>query len=175
MQENLSDKCIEFLDKQLEHINSWLTFAEAKNAALIALNITVIGVVFEQFSENKLPATILIIAFAFSALTNLISFWPNNTSRPPKHTGHRIVDSLNLAFWGDIATVEDEEQYLGLVTSQYFPSLTIEDEGRKLFTDLASEIVINSRIATWKYKLFKFSLCIDIWAFVFFCICIIIA
>ena len=175
MQEDLSGKCMEFLDKQLGHVNSWLTFAEAKNAALIALNIAVIGVVFEHLSACKILAAGLSILFAASALFNLISFWPNDTSRPTKLVGGRSIDSLNLAFWGDIAAVKNQDQYLDLVISQYFPGLVIQEGCRKLFIDQASEIVINSRIAAWKYHLFKTSLLFDIIGIIIFCIWILFA
>lgn len=37
---------IEFLEKNLERINSWLQFAEAKNAAMIAFIVAMLAVIY---------------------------------------------------------------------------------------------------------------------------------
>ncbi len=55
----------ELLDKVFSNVNSWLNFAEAKNAANIALVVACIAAIFSLDSMNVLLYVICIL-FTFS-------------------------------------------------------------------------------------------------------------
>ncbi|MBR0429699.1 MAG: hypothetical protein IJK17_06420 [Lachnospiraceae bacterium] len=135
----------EFLEKEMDRVNSWLSFAEAKNAALIAFNVALLGVV------NELPIIIkavLVTCILASTIICMISFWPNLIGG----------NHFNAVYYRDIA--EYEGSYEEYISSSYLDG----EDGLK--NDLAEEIVINSRIALKKYKRFKVALAIDLLAII---------
>lgn len=152
-----------FFEKQLERTNSWLSFAEAKNAALIAFNIAIIAFLADFQKAYPLLSTIAMLFFIISCMICLYSFLPQTPNRPQKFKNAKDPD--NLVFWKDIAYVENEDKYIEFVTARYFPSITLKEYNNKLCIDLASEIVINSRIALTKYNCFTTALRIDFLAF----------
>lgn len=163
----------QFLDRQLERTNYWLSFAEAKNAALLAFNIAVIAFVADFQKDLPVMSTLVMFVFIIASLVCLRSFLPNDTSRPDP--GPKYLSTDNLLFWKDIAYFEDEEKYLARVIEQYYPDATINDSERKMFLDFSSEIVINSRIAMAKYNLFSWALRIDFLAFLLSVVLLILA
>lgn len=150
----------EHLEKQLERVNSWLSFAEAKNAALIAFNIALLAVLAQMHSEFSLFCDVLMIVFVISTGISLWSFIPNTTNRPQKSTNND--SDLNLIFWSDIAKISSEEVYIEKTIEKYHFSITQDEAKSKLNIDIAKEIVINSRIALRKYSLFRKGLLVDI-------------
>lgn len=172
--ENKSSQNLEqFFDRQLERTNYWLSFAEAKNAALLAFNIAVIAFVAEFQKDHPVMSTVIMFVFIIASLVCLRSFLPNDTSRPDP--GPKFLPTDNLLFWKDIAHVEDDQKYLARVIEQYYPGTTLNDSERKMFLDFSSEIVINSRIAMAKYSLFTWALRIDFLAFFLSIILLILA
>jgi hypothetical protein len=153
----------QFLDRQLERTNYWLSFAEAKNAALLAFNIAVIAFVADFQKDLPVMSTLVMFVFIIASLVCLRSFLPNDTSRPDP--GPKYLSTDNLLFWKDIAYIEDDKKYLTRVIEQYYPATTANDLERKMLLDFSSEIVINSRIALAKYNLFTWALRIDFIAF----------
>lgn len=173
MQNDSSNKLNTFLEKQLERTNYWLSFAEAKNAALIALNVAMIAFLAELKAECSVFKTLLIALFVISCVICMYSFSPNTTNRVHTVKAGKIYD--NLVFWNDIATMQNEQQYIDLVKERYFKGMTFYIEHDKLSYDLASEIIINSRITKKKYQLFKGALCVDICSFVLCIVFLIVA
>ena len=163
----------EFFDKQLERTNYWLSFAEAKNAALVAFNIAAIAFIAEFLKDLPCFSTVIMIVFIASSLVCLRSFLPNDTSRPK--SGPKFLPTDNLLFWKDIAYSENEEKYMEHVISRYFPSAVVDDTEKQLYTDFCSEIVINSRIAMSKYNLFTLALRIDCLGFLLSVVLLILA
>ena len=45
---------IEYFEKQLDRTDKWLSFAEAKNAALIALNLAMCGVIVKWIGKPEI-------------------------------------------------------------------------------------------------------------------------
>jgi hypothetical protein len=173
MQNDSSHELSSFFEKQLERTNYWLSFAEAKNAALIALNVAMIAFLAELKVECSAFKTLLIALFVISCVICMRSFSPNTKNRV--HTVRTSEGHDNLVFWNDIATIEDEQRYIDLVKERYFKEMNFNMEQDKLSYDLASEIIINSRIAKNKYLLFKIALCVDICSFVLFIVFLIAA
>ena len=163
----------QFFDRQLERTNYWLSFAEAKNAALLAFNIAVIVFVADFQKDLPVMSTLVMFVFIISSLVCLRSFLPNDTSHPEPSSKSPSTD--NLLFWKDIAYIEDDKKYLARVIEQYYPDATVNDSVRKMLLAFSSEIVINSRIAMTKYNLFFWALRIDFLAFVLSVVLIILA
>lgn len=163
MENNFHSKLELFFEKQLERTNYWLSFAEAKNAVLIAFNAAAIAFIVNFQKTFPVFSTTIMILLLMPCIICLLSFFPNLKSRPPKHQHDTKND--NLVFWGDIANLKDEGRYIELVIARYFPEHTLEGESSKLCYDLASEIMINSRIAMYKYRCFKIALKLNILSF----------
>ena len=48
-------------EEQLAKVNTWLSFAEAKNGVLIGFNVAAIDIVVEHYSEYQVISTIVIL------------------------------------------------------------------------------------------------------------------
>lgn len=143
----------EHFEKQLQQTNYWLSFAEAKNAAIIVFNVTLIGLLFDSLNENHIMFLISSILFVVSCLISLYSFLPNMNSKA-KNTINEENCERNLIFYGDIAKIGKTEEYIKLTIKEYFPE--VEDIVlSKLAKDAASEVHINSQITVNKMNLFK--------------------
>lgn len=171
----------ELLDKVFSNVNSWLNFAEAKNAANIALVVACIAAIFSLDSMNVLLYVICIL-FTFSGIYSLISFLPR--------LGHKVVGKFpkleekiikkkvrkdendNLLFFEAIKKYSGNE-YAKQVSKLYFK--TSKKDFSKYQLDLANEIVYNSDIASRKYQFFKVAAYLDVVAFMFLAVCFIIA
>ncbi len=154
----LKNKIIEHFEKQLEKTNYWLSFAEAKNGALIAINVALTAALITIFDKAPIFCIIAISCFLASCALSLFSFVPNTKSRPDANA---ILndDELNLLFFGDIALIGTTERYIELSINRYFSGRGTSTNA--LVYDLASEILINSRIALKKYEDFKWAVKID--------------
>ena len=168
----LYDKIETHFENQLERTNFWLSFAEAKNGAIIAINVALIAVLITIFDKAPLFCVIAISCFLASCILGLISFIPNTKSRPDKNEIENTGEK-NLLFYGDIASIGTIEEYIKLSINRYFSNEEM-DIVNELVYDLASEVLINSRITVKKYKNFKNAVKIDFIALVmtiiFFCV-----
>lgn len=154
----LCDKLILHFEKQLERTNYWLSFAEAKNGAIIAINVALMAVLISIFDMAPIFCIIAISCFLVSCSVSLFSFIPNTKSRPDANA--TLNDNeLNLLFFGDIALIGTTERYIQLNINRYFSGCEISVNS--LIYDLASEVLINSQIASKKYGDFKWAVKID--------------
>lgn len=153
------NKIVSHFENQLERTNYWLSFAEAKNGAIIAINVALIAVLITIFDKIPIFCVIVISCFLVSCTQSLISFIPNTKSR--LDVNRMISDGeLNLLFYGDVASIGTTERYIELIKNRYF----LGDEMipvNKLVYDLASEVLINSRITLKKYNCFKNAVKVD--------------
>ena len=110
MPDNFHHELESFLEKQLDRTNYWLSFAEAKNAALIAFNVAIIAFIAEFQEDLPIFSTVIMILSVVSTVICLISFIPitNNCTTINTHatavTPNEQKD--NLIFWHDIAKLE---------------------------------------------------------------------
>lgn len=162
------------LEKKLEYIfnnvNDWLKFAEAKNAALLAFNIGVIVGVARliEFEFNKILSdlsTAYIVAglmlLVISSLICLLSFIPR-LHIPWISYKEKPNMNRNTLFFNDI--------------SSHVPKTYLEECSKKMgeglpnnteyLEDLATQIIVNSRIALVKYYLFSGAIWITLSAIV---------
>jgi len=163
-EQNTSHEIEEYFEKQLERTNSWLSFAEAKNAGLIAVNIALMAVIIELFSDAPVFCVIAVAFAIASSIVCLISFDPNMGKAVDKVRRKNKSKDLNLTFYGDIAQFDSTEQYINKTKELYFDK---KDNVSRQAHDLAAEVLINSQITVRKYNWFKIALKIDFAALAF--------
>lgn len=147
----LEDSKIEFYEKQLERVNYWLSFAEAKNAALIVLNFAALTFLATLFQYAPVICSISMIFFLASSFICIYSFYPNESSNTED----------NLLFFGDVSKHNEAQEYVKLVSEKYFSGTDDNRNIDKLLMDYSDEILINSKITRKKYKAFRKSIIID--------------
>lgn len=171
----------ELLDKVFVNVNSWLNFAEAKNAANIALVVACIAANFSLGSMNALLYSICIL-FAFSGICSIVSFLPRVRDQVIKkypRFAEKIMkkkvkkeENDNLLFYDAIKKYSGHE-YAKKVSQLYLQ--TDKKDFSRYQLDLANEIVCNSDIASRKYKLFRVAAYLDVVAFILWVCCFIIS
>lgn len=167
----------ELLEKNFSNVNSWLNFAEAKNAANIAFVVACIAAIFSLDDMNVL-LYILCLFLIISGMCSLVSFLPRLGNKvASKITSNsknrkRKAKEDNLIFFENIKEYSGDT-YLKQVCKLYF------DENKynptKYQLDLSDEIVYNSDIVSRKYKLFKVAVYLDIVAFLLLAFSIVLA
>lgn len=170
--ENINEKSLEMLKNIFENINRWLNFAEAKNGALLGINSMLLFKAVDYFFEdincelkiNNILVVLMIICFIVGLFIVLISFFPNTgvykdkPSIPDEDTPNN--DRL-LIFYEDIKKYPSPEKYLQDIYKHYF-GVHVELKGlKRVELDYAVEILSNSKIASYKYKLFKYALILN--------------
>jgi hypothetical protein len=148
----------EKLEKISENINKWLSFAEAKNAAIIAFNGGAIFGLFKMAPQNSEfnnlhPAMYLFLIFLFISLYISLSSFTAKLNPEKFNKLENISNDDNLLFYGHICKY-NSETYLEKIFIRYGECR----EPSKYEKDLANQIVINSKIAVEKYKKFNCSL-----------------
>lgn len=147
-------KRTDLLEKIFSNVNYWLAFAEAKHAMNIAGVIAILSFVVDLNKCNKLY--ILICVFLLiSALLSFLSFFPTISKKFKWKVKNNC--GSNLLFYEDIKkyTVDD---YLNSINE----SIDFNDKETKIDIDYTKEIIENSKIASKKYKLFKYAIFFDI-------------
>ncbi len=144
-----------------DNVNSWLTFAETKNAGLAAFNGVVVSALIGVLDGTR-PCSIAvhtaflllgILLFGLGLVASLWAFWPQqkvpqSLRNPDKRSGMHVV------FYGDIAAYSTPDRYL-----EAFTSSQKQDKGPSgLQRDYAEQIIVNSRIAIRKYRCFRIGL-----------------
>nr|WP_297938327.1 Pycsar system effector family protein [uncultured Lachnoclostridium sp.] len=152
------DKVLALLKDTLVRVNSWLTFAETKNAALLGFNVALIAFAYKLKvdKESKLLLSIVFVVCLGIVLLAFLSLCPKLLKyRPPKT---RLTDSdkqkSNLLFFGDIKRFT-ECDYVKEVYKRYLDKEIRMNEISRLELDIAQEIIVNAYIAYRKYELFR--------------------
>lgn len=144
----------------LSQVNDWLKFAEAKNGVLIAFDSGLLYVIFNLLIEKKINDSVFEAYLSFSLfilviaiILQLVSFIPRLSS---KFSEPKKVDySPNLTFFGDISKLS-LSAIEKLLIEKY--DLNIQTFQR----DLLKQIIMNSRIAMFKYNLFIIGIYLNI-------------
>ena len=129
---------VEMLESIFSNVNSWLNFAEAKNAALMAFNIAMLAVTWgstENAGKNILFYGVN-LAIVISTIIALKSFKPDK-GKCKEETGV-IKENDNLLFYEDIAKYS-KESYLIALQKKYQDTVKTEDELLKREIDYADE------------------------------------
>jgi hypothetical protein len=146
----------EKLWKILENINSWLKYAESKNAYILAFIGAEITLIKFLNIEVNLMLKIGFLFLGLCFLVCVISFFPKSVipwwlyylaeSRQDPEEGD------DLLFYGHIAKYSIN-QYIDKISSY----LNGQIHGDKYFENLCGQIVINSGITNAKFNMFKIS------------------
>lgn len=138
------------------NVNEWLKFAEAKNGALLALDCAVIVTLFGIASNSDgnfvkylcIPTMMLLFISVIFCLT---SFHPKIAMKEIKLNKSKKEKHPNIYFFG----------YLCMINAETLLSeLTKKVNGKNYSkaggdSDLANQIICNSKIAMNKYSAFK--------------------
>lgn len=147
------------LDHIFSNINHWLNFAEVKHGALLVFNTTIFLGIFSNFKSNisNCCVKIMLIILVISMFLSISSYFPRQNLA--KRKKQKNAEQLNLLYYRDIATLSNGIEYLKLLYKYYYDE---ESKSKELFTKkeihYANEIIYNSRITSYKYMLFKYSL-----------------
>lgn len=155
---NDNKEVMEYLKDTFNNINKWLSFAEAKNGSIVVFNTTCIVNVMkevEYISITNIWCWILCI-FCISLLIALYSFKPNTNSIENIYRKRKLNGKRNFLLYSHVAELSPYE-YITKLNNEGI----MVDRKNKVHTDYIDEIIVNSRISTWKYKVFKKSLCIS--------------
>lgn len=157
-----------------DEVSKWLTFAEAKNAAMIALNgamlAGLLNILLNKDFNSYFGIWVKVILFVSIICTIialgivLISFLPQLDvfkGRANQSEGNGI-----LIFYGDIAKYKDEKQYIKDIYKYYFDADIDEGQISRIEIDYSREIIMNSSIALKKCRWFKLALLFTISALV---------
>ena len=160
MENNKSAKAI--LESIFSNINSWLNFAEAKNAALIAFNIAIMAALLGNtdilLNCKYVFYTVNTMMLISSGLA-LWSFKPDTGNNKKDMQSIRIDDNLLLY---SHAAKYTKEKYLVAIYKNYLNEIKQEDDLLKIELDYADEITYNARITVNKYKWFWRALWVDL-------------
>ena len=143
-----------------DNVNSWVRFAESKNAALVTFNSAAsFGLASLLTSVKSVPSTVraylcfCIIVLAFGAIAGLISFLPR-LRVPCLFPKARTDESDNLLFFGHAAK-HTPESYLTAFSKLLGTEAGSFSSMQKTY---AEQIVVNSQIALYKYRWFAVGL-----------------
>lgn len=145
------------IEKQYVTTNDWLRYAEAKNGAVVALSSVLLAALSPWKTDGINPVVqgYLFMAFAGIAvalLIALVSFVPfvDRSAFLAKSPGSDMVSdhAPNWSFFGDVASRNLEE---------FSAALTLRGEKLSEVTtkELVDQVYINSRICSFKFKLFR--------------------
>lgn len=164
---------IEYLKEQLERTNYWLSFAEAKHAALIAANIAFFAVCIDAQEWMLWGRGLACILMILSSAISVLSFWPNLAKNFNKYKKTAFNINDNNIFYAENAKMYTTDEFLEQVSNKYG---FIREENKKQYEkDIAFEILENSQIAMGKYSMFKGAIIVDLLYFVIMILLVIIA
>lgn len=159
------------LKEIFQNTNSWLQFAEAKNAALIAFNTAILSAILDTLDMDILRA-ITALFLITSTFCCLISFKPRK--HVTKCLGNK-TDTDNILFYQDIAKYMERE-YLKKFHEDYYEGIPLQCmQNSKRIKYYIQEITCNSKITVMKYKCFNMGLKIDFLSVIFLGLLIVIA
>lgn len=159
----------QLLNEIFSSVNNWLNFAEAKNAANMALVVACLTAIF-NYEKINCFLYLISLFFILSGIFSMISFFPKLAG---KSVIGRILDYIarwlrketveeNLIFFGDIKKYSKEDSVKKINEIYYHDK---DKQVSEYQLDLSSEIVYNSNITSFKYALFKIAILLDIIAF----------
>lgn len=131
------------------NVNDWLKFSEAKHAGIIVLNSAIIiGVLSSSnFPFEKWSTIISLTAISISILASLIAQFPVTTNFLIRYEN---LKNPNIYFFGDLAKIKMTDFISNFQKSYPEFKPTESDE------NIINQILINSKITSTKYKIFKF-------------------
>jgi len=150
----------------LKFVNDWLQFAEKKNGVLIAADLAVAMALLRAMWSMRAEEPVVAVALAFSALLFLLAALASFASFLPRlklpwlfTRDQAPQEDFNVVFFGHAAQFSPED-YL----SKLSKSIGCATAPSPFERQLAEQVVMNSRIAEWKYRWFSWAAWITICA-----------
>lgn len=150
-------------------VNDWLKFAEAKNAVLLAFCSAAITAIITYLSTASTISNffrhgllISIVLLCISSLICSLSFLPKTDikhfvwSSRNRKSKSSLRDSDNFYFFNDLNKYQPDD-LLEAMNRLYFES-KVPKPYKKEDLDIASQITINSEIASTKFMFFRIAL-----------------
>lgn len=155
---------IKLLQQVLDNVNSWLHFAEAKNAALAAFNIALLAAILTSplIDLSLFLFCFLVIILLCSTFITLCSFKPINNKLKKCDNANITKNLLHFAY---IASLDRDEYILKLYEYYWNEGGKDINTVSQLEKDYGEEIIENSRIVLHKQNFFKISLYIVLLTF----------
>ena len=142
---------VEFYEKNLERVNYWLQFAEAKNAAMIAFVVAILAVLSSFFEKHLVMLLVVSIVYLCGMIISICSMFPKGNMNVDEKDGeYKKTD--NLLYWKDIAKYSKTD-YVETVNQRLFANVN-QNTLNDYEIMLAEEIIANARIANYKYSKF---------------------
>ncbi len=146
----------------LQLIIGWLLFAEAKNTGLVALaGVSLSGILAYLATEADVPQLLFVglLVTGFFLLLSLgvalLSFLPRTDPATLRSRSAGMPDSKdNLYFFHDIQKYQPEE-YARAIARLYGGFADYDPTSHRSHTDLAAQIIANSRIIAIKNDRFR--------------------
>jgi hypothetical protein len=167
-------------------VNDWLKFAEAKNAVLLAFCSAAITAIITYLSTaSTIPnffrygLLISIFLLCISSLICSLSFLPKTDiehfvrSRTNRQSRSSLKDSDNFYFYNNLNKYQPND-LLEAMNRLYFEG-KVPKPYKKEDLDIASQITINSDIASRKFMFFKMALWLLIFSIFIVLISLVIA
>lgn len=152
---------MELYKDTLDRVTDWLKFAEAKNALLAAASGASTWAVMRILSTNticgwaRIYLVCLLVCVVISLVLSLASLSPV-TKYFPILIGREAGQNDNPIFYGHLAHFRTAT-LIKVIDSIHPESALLSDNLKKYFSD---QIIINSRIALAKYRVFHIALII---------------
>ena len=152
---------IQYLKDVFDNVNKWLSFAEAKNGSIVIFNTTCIVNIIKNIDDKEISISNIwcwiLCMFCISLIMALFSFKPNTKSIEAHIMKKRKLNcERNFLFYAHISELSPYEYITKLNNKGIIVKIN------KIHKDYVDEIIMNSRITVWKYKMFKRSLWISI-------------
>jgi hypothetical protein len=144
------------LEDLLESVNGWLRFAEAKNLALITISGAGLWAIIQLLVSREVNQLLVwylaqfVILLAVALIAGLISFLPLTSYSILVPTG-AASEKDNLAFFGHLAKYRRSQLLASFATAVD----AAESDTQQFHEMLAEQIIVNSRIALAKYRMFE--------------------
>jgi hypothetical protein len=152
-----ADRAYGVMNDVLSTVHGQLQFAEAKNGALLAVNLAVVVGIATIFDDMKeLPLAVIVclsmvmVGLAIAAFTALWSFLPVHGVARHQYSKGTEGGGANLFYWGEIARFTPKHY-----AEELLKALGIAEPPSRIELDLADQIVINAGIAERKFKVFN--------------------
>ena len=149
------------LFKILNLVIDWVKFGETKNALILAFQGGLAVGVFRASMDAKLTgaavdlAWIGIVCLALGSIEALVSFFPKLRLVWPYKKPYAKNVGTNVIYFGYIAGL-NVDSFLKEVTTSTGDST--EYQPNSIQWHIAEQVVVNSQIALWKFRVFSWAL-----------------
>ena len=155
-------------------VNDWLKFAEAKNLAVLTLSAAACSAVIAFLTSSQIASASLktalfvsVCLFALSCITSLLSFTPRTSQKKLLDLfvdWGQPSDNDNLYFYGDLGKYRNAVDLARKYQAIFAPDSDANAKLSPAHTQLANQMIVNSRIVVYKLRLFLIAMLLAILA-----------